>query len=117
VAEIVEKGSEWGAENREEVPRIEVGQIINDLPVHPNQVKVHDFVYNFGFSNELRGHLRNAVNYARATKSGGHRVPAQRLSKRAAKKLIFTWDQNSKQSVGDVAITRVVKFVYDDPEL
>ena len=126
MGEIIEKLGCSCDENRKEVPRLTVGRNLNGLPVHPNQVKVRRFVYSFGLSGARRGHLRDAVSYARATKGGGWyiRTNAQGdaigtpLSKRRAVGRIAAWDRrHSAVCVGEDVVRAAVDFVYGDPEL
>lgn len=126
MAEMLQKLGCSCDENEKRVPSIETGQKINGIPVHPNQVKVHNFVHSFGFDKKQRGHLQDAVNYARATKAGGWYVRTNErgdaigtpLSKRRAVTRIAAWDCRHKvMCVGVDVVRAAVDFVYGDPEL
>lgn len=106
-------------ENGEKVSRYGLGKK-NGVPIHPNQAKVTEFVESFGVSKKLVSRMRDAVSYARATKTGGWRVRdgvGQRLCMRDARIQINKWDARYKERLGELIIKQVVDFVYKDSNL
>lgn len=86
--------------------------------VHPNVEKIQFLVGSFGVCHQKRMHIRDAISYARALKSGGA-ILRHKASREEAIGKILRWNRrrSARKRLQHSEVETIVDFVYGDPGL
>ena len=86
--------------------------------LHTNQEKIQSLVDEFDVCREKRIHIRDAISYARALKSGGA-ILGRKASREETVGKISRWTErrNTRKRLWHSEVEVIIGFVYGDPEL
>ncbi len=87
-------------------------------PQHPNQEKIRSLVGKFDVCREKRMHIRDAISYARALKSGGA-ILGYKAGRDEAVGKISRWTRrrSPRKKLRHSEVEAIIDFVYADPAL
>ena len=91
---------------------------MNRDPLHPNIEKIESLLGRFDVCREKRMHVRDAVSYVRALKSGGAILRHKARREEAVGKISrWTKRRGPRTRLQNSEVEAIIDFVYGDPSL